>query len=350
MVAIILLFAVITSILAYYEDYLSNKQKTYAYIALALAMILLAGFKDITAVKDAENYEYVYQNYDDPLLMKGIEFSYILFSSILNKISKDAHAIFFLYALLGVGIKFLAIKKLSPSLLFLPLLAYLSNFYMLHELTQIRAGVASGCSLLVIYASLHKQYKRALLGVCIAVFFHYSALVLLMIPLLHKGYLNPKTRYCLLGIIPLGYIMYFIGLDIATILCELPIVGDKISIYKELQDMGIAGDEINVFSVLFLIKVALVVYIAYYYDVIYQNNKSVTIFFEVELASVLAFLMFSSFPVLAFRISELYGVAELFLIPMLCYTIKQKSFGKLLPIIVSIGILLLNIFYLKLVI
>lgn len=349
MVFLILSIAVILSLFAYYEESIRDKYKTYILISLGLALVLMAGFKDVYSVKDAANYEYFYQNYDDPILMKGLEFSYVLISLLLHHITKNAIAIFLFYASIGVGLKFVAIKKLSPSLLFLPLLAYLSNFYMLHELTQIRAGVASGCSLLVIYHSLNNKWQKALPWALIAICFHYSAVVLLVIPLLKRTYLKAKIRYILLGLIPFGYLMHFIGIDIATVLSAMPIIGSKILVYKELQEMGIAGDEINVFNLLFLIKLAITFYIAYYYDVIHLNNKSITLFFEMELISILSFLMFSSFPVVAFRISELFGVAEIFLIPMLSYTIKQEKFGKLLSIMVSLGILVLNIFYLKLV-
>ena len=349
MVFLILSIAVILSLFAYYEESIRDQYKTYILISLGLALVLMAGFKDVYSVKDAANYEYFYQNYDDPILMKGLEFSYVLISSLLHHITKNAIAIFLFYASMGVGLKFVAIKKLSPSLLFLPLLAYLSNFYMLHELTQIRAGVASGCSLLVIYHSLNNKWQKALPWALIAICFHYSSVVLLVIPFLKRTYLKAKVRYILLGLIPFGYLMHFIGIDIATVLSAMPIIGSKILVYKELQEMGIAGDEINVFNLLFLIKLAITFYIAYYYDVIHLNNKSITLFFEMELISILSFLMFSSFTVVAFRISELFGVAEIFLIPMLSYTIKQEKFGKLLSIMVSLGILVLNIFYLKLV-
>lgn len=350
MITILIALTFITAILAFFEDYIKPEIKFSIFISLGLALILLAGFKDIYAVNDAENYEYTYQHFDDPYLAKGIEYSYLIFSKLLNKLSSDAHYIFILYAIIGITIKFIAIKLNTPNILFLSLIVYLSNFYILHELTQIRAGVASGCSLLVIYFTAKNNLKYALLTICIALFFHYSSLVLIVIPFIYKGYLNKTKRWILLGLIPVGYIMHFVGMDISTLMCSLPVVGDKISLYKEMQDLGIAGDEINVFNMTFLIKIAIFLYLIIFYDTIYLFNERITLYLEVQIISILSFLMLSSFPVLAFRVSELFGVVEILLTPMIGYTIKQKSIGKLIPITISVAILFLNIFYLKLII
>ena len=86
--------------------------------------------------------------------------------------------LFLLFAILGVSFKLIAIKQLTE-LWFLSLILYLSNFFILHEMTQIRAGVASAFLLLCVKPIYDRDLKRFLLFAVLGFLFHYSAIVIL---------------------------------------------------------------------------------------------------------------------------------------------------------------------------
>ena len=57
----------------------------------------------------------------------------------------DGNAIYFLFfcAIIGVGLKFIAINKYS-TLVHLAIITYFAKYYFLHEMVQVRAGIAAG--------------------------------------------------------------------------------------------------------------------------------------------------------------------------------------------------------------
>ena len=103
----------------------------------------MAAFREIGVDPDSQNYAALYQNPYSSNITDHIEYSFILFATILNSITDSPHAIFLVYAIMGVSLKMFAFKKYSDHYI-LMLAIYLCYFYELHELTQIRAGVASG--------------------------------------------------------------------------------------------------------------------------------------------------------------------------------------------------------------
>ena len=120
MSAIVISLFIIVAILSYLEEYIA-RYKYGIYIFIGIILCFVAGFKDINSVNDADTYEYFFEHYDDPVLAKGVEFSYLWLSSILYPAFQSVYAIFVLYAFISVPTKLYAIKKISP-IIFLPLL------------------------------------------------------------------------------------------------------------------------------------------------------------------------------------------------------------------------------------
>ena len=62
--------------------------------------------------------------------------------------------------------------------------------------------------------------------------------------------------------------------------------------------------------------------------------------------SIAVLVLFSSVPVIAFRVSELYQIVEIVLIPMITYSIDGKIFLKRMAVwIIGLSFLLMNIYY-----
>jgi hypothetical protein len=123
----------------FFRKFLSNS----LFWTTALIFILIAGLRPIGLDRDSINYaELIQSTVDVNLLDKEPAFWIIKrFNDIF--FFGNIHTFFLIFATLGVSIKFLAIKRLSK-LPLLSLIAYLSLYFILHEMTQIRAGVAAG--------------------------------------------------------------------------------------------------------------------------------------------------------------------------------------------------------------
>lgn len=65
--------------------------------------------------------------------------------------------------------------------------------------------------------------------------------------------------------------------------------------------------------------------------------------------SIVTLVLFSSVPVIAFRVSELYQVVEIVLIPMAMYALRGNVyFKRTILFIIGLAFLFMNIFYLEL--
>ena len=67
---------------------------------------------------------------------------------------------------------------------------------------------------------------------------------------------------------------------------------------------------------------------------------------QIYAISIIALVLLSSVPVVAFRVSELYQIVEIAIVPMAIYSIKGNSFVKRMAVVlVATAFLLMNIFY-----
>ncbi len=296
-------------------------------------MILIVGFRDEYSDRDHKMYIDMFENKSDAI----VEPAFLFISYILHTVSgNNSIYLFVCFAILGIVLKFIAIKQLTE-LWFLSIAIYCSNLFILHELTQIRAGIASGILLLCIKPIYDRNLKRFLFFAFLAFSFHFSAI--LFFPLWFFG-CNPRKKVLLLAL-PLGYVAYFLGFNI---IYTLPISGiqEKIEAYKKLQEFeGEIWDVINVFNFLFLGKIAIFYFMLWKYDLFASCNKYFPILIKIYCLSLMSFLIFSTLPVVAFRINELLGVTEIVLFPLLFYSIKERIVAKIL--ILSIGCLYIYI-------
>lgn len=330
--AVILLF-IITGLLAVYEKYL-GRYKVPIYIILGLTLILMAGLREVGIDPDSENYEYNYQNYYSLSAETSVEFSYLLFSSILNKISSDVHVIFLLYAFLGVTLKFIAFRRLSE-LWFLPVMVYISYYYEVHEFTQIRTGVMAAIFLLTIPAMAENRKMKAFGLIILAAFFHISAVVLLPLLFLSNKEMSTRQRILWAMIVPVGYAVYLTGYAVAMAV-EIPYIGDKLALYQTVTEKGMTDISVNVFSPLFLFTNLIYFYLLYFYHTIAEKNKYFPLMLKIFGISILSYMVFTFLPVLSQRLNLLYRVVSIILYANIIYTIKPRWISMVIALLLSL--------------
>ena len=342
MIYILLSIFFIIFIISLFEERLKRYNKTL-YISVGIILFLCAAFKEIGFDNDSENYEFFFHNYDDPYVQLAVEYSYLLISRILNYFTDDVHSIFFIYSGIGILLKMTAIKRLS-NLWFLPMLVYMGNYYILHDLTQIRACIVSGIFLMAIIPLAEGKKRLVAILLLLACFFHYSTLALFPALILNNKDMSKRTRLLWAMLVPLGYILCIANVNLMTEI-PIPYIGDKIASYQELSERGIKGSEINIFNAVFVVTWFTYLYILYFYDTVIKYNKYLPIMLRLTGVSIFSFLLLSFLPVLAFRVSELYGIVEIFIFTNIYYTIKPGWLGKVVICIIGISMFLINAFY-----
>lgn len=319
-----------------------TKKYNYAiYITFGLLLVLFAGFREIGADKDSIQYQEYFLNPSNPIF--SVEYTFFYISEFLYNYSSDVHILFVVYALIAISIKFFFFRKFSDSF-YLPVIIYIGYFFMMQEMTQIRAGVATALVLPIILLIAEKQRFKAFLVMLIAISFHYSALTILPMLFLSNKDMSPKKRWLLSLVVPLSYLIHFIGAENIYLSLDIPYLGEKLKGYQMLRDRGLAGDKFNVFSVPFVAQVLLYYYVIYYYDIIIKRNKYLPIMIQMATCFILIYLNFSFIPVIAYRISDFYAITNIFLYTNIAYTVNPRWLGNTIVYFAGLAQLLISIY------
>jgi hypothetical protein len=130
----------------------------YSYFTIGL--IIIAGFRPLEYFRDTHVYLEMIATYDDLWMAEPTFWIINQFNQLL--LGGNDQIFFLIYAILGVTIKIIAINRLS-SLPLLSVYLYICLYFVLHEMTQIRAGVVSALFLLAVYHIAKKEKRKALM-------------------------------------------------------------------------------------------------------------------------------------------------------------------------------------------
>lgn len=272
------------------------------------------------------------------------EFSYSALCSLLKETGNSEKTnlciIFFIYTALGVLFKLIGIYKLTE-LKNLSLMIYFSNLFFLHELTQIRAGVAVGLIFISIDFLQKKKYAKYIFTFLLAVFFHTSAFLSIILPFLRRT----KVSFLFFGgLISFCAIVCIFEINIVNFIEVVPIdyFQYKLKAYIELQQQE--AIEINYFSILFLLQNFIIILFFVYKNKLSAENENINLFINMCCISTCSFLFFWQIPGFAFRISEIFNSVLIILIPMLLKVMKPKALSEFVVFSIGIGLFCYNVF------
>lgn len=318
---ILILFAVLC-VLALIEDRLPSKYHNMVFAFVGLCLVMMAGLREIGLDPDSENYAAAYRNYYTEDSIEKVEFTYTILCAVMNMFTDDPHSVFLFYALFGVALKFIAFRRYTNMYL-LATLVYLSFYFELHEMTQMRTGILSGLYLLAIPYIADKKRLYAFFLFLIGFCFHYSAALFLPLLFLSNKSFGKFSYWFWLSVIPFAYVMYFVG-GAMIFSADLPLIGTKLAAYQEAVDKGINFVQVNVFGPFQLLTILIFYYLMVFQKTIIKENKYFPLmmkFFAIGMASyiVLAFL-----PVMAQRVSYLLRIVTIILFVNIYLTIRPK--------------------------
>lgn len=293
-----------------------------------LLLIIIAGFRPLEYFRDTENYLTMLHSFDNIWQLEPTFWILNQFNQLL--LGGNDQIFFLIYAILGVTIKIIAINRLS-SLPLLSVYLYICLYFVLHEMTQIKVGVACGIFLLAIPDIVNKNFRMYLFKTLIAMAFHYSAIIMLVLYFVNNKNINRKV-YFFLPII--GFILAFIPNLMLTIFTFfefiLPsVIANKVTIYISL----IYNEDYNKINMFNLLTLSLVcIYYFALFNICRLKTKLDTVLIKLFGLQLFIYYAFSSIPAFAIRLSEFIGFSLILLIPNLIFMFKQK----LLPILVII--------------
>ena len=342
MVFAVLVVLLSSSIVALLSENISPKNTKKIYLIFFLILTVVAGFRDGETMPDYEVYQGLYSRVNSFVFLYFIEISFIFIAKLsFLIISGNPIVLFVIYAILGVSLKMYFIKKIS-NLCFYSLVIYISNYYIIHEMIQIRAGVATAFIFLSIISLYNNERKSFLILMGCAFLFHYSSIIFLLLWFLKS---NKYNKILYVSLIPIAYLMHYSGTDpISLIVKALP--SDLVSLKGAYLDKERSGRlAINVLGIFILTRVFILFYFTFFVNQIKKYNKYIFILLKFYTLGVFAYIAFAKYPEFAVRISYTLMIGEIIIVPTLIYTIKGYYLPRLIVILYGVLAFLLNVYF-----
>jgi hypothetical protein len=333
----LIFFVIVTS----YFFTLNNSYKKPVYYLIAFFLVLIAGLRRFGIDADMATYIQYYNLLPD-LSFVQVEPSFQLIGLAIKNTVADITFLFLFYSFLGVAIKVFAIEKLTRFYI-LSLLTYFSYYFLLHEMTQIRVGIASGFLLLSIPDIYERKPVRFLTKILAGTLFHYSLMVFSIFYFLNPRKINFHFH---LGLIIFAYMAHFAGLHLITLVKLIPLsfIASKIDAYELLLSLDIHS-AIDIFNPLFLFRVCFCLVLIYKWEVLYLHNKYSLLLLKIYSISNFIFIVFADLPVFAARLNQLLAVVEVILFPFIIYVFRPRTLALFAVILIGLGMMSIKLFY-----
>lgn len=299
-------------------------------------MVFIAGLREVGSTPDTETYEEMYNGTYSEVLESVTEPSFTFITYVLNSLSLGVNSLFFVYALISISIHLSALWKMSK-VPFMTLTIYVSFYYMMHDLVQIRCAVASGLFLWAIY--FYSERKKLLTLVCIIVgtLFHYSALTGLAI-FFFDYKLRDWEKYLMYVLIPIGLVAYFGKLDISALIPE-SVGGEKLALYRELKERGLDEEQGGYplkYNIVIWLNFLLFYFVLFYEKFLSEKSKYIIIAIKVQaLAFCCLFFLNGVTMILSSRLNSYFSIASIILWTYIIYAFQPLIVGKIINTCIS---------------
>ena len=331
------LFAV-TVVMAFLEDYLKEIHKIVILAVLATLMVLLATTKSIDHTADGTIYEHIFYNNDEILTQLTTEPTFLWLSRLVLALGGGLIWMFLIYALIAIPTKLKALYGMTPYI-FTALIIYIPIYYELHDLIQIRAAAACAFLLLALNPLSNKRYWTATLLMIIAILFHYSSVVFIPFLFIGNRQLGYNSRLVVACVIPACFVIYLMGKDLFSLIPS-SILGGKLDYYQKTSEKGEWEMALLYKNVYFMLKVAMMYLCLYFYNHIVENNRLAPLLLNLFLASILSPMLFSTIPVIASRVSDMYGIIDCIVFTFALYLFSPRYLARFGILIIGIYMLI----------
>ncbi len=317
------------------------------FVVLTLiVLIFFAGFRKYS--NDYSSYVDIYNSIPNLFNLTidsafnsnlNVEIGFIYFCSFLKLFSNNPVLLFFSVASISISLNILTVHKISPYI-FLSILLYYVYNYLLKETIQIRQGLAS--AFLMASFLYYNNRMKSLFLILIAISVQSTAAVALPFLFIKRSvFKNDSTYYCAFGFVIL-LTAIFSGRNFIEYLMEIMSLPPSLTVYYGWDeydyDLGFLNPILAkqvIFSIL-LIKNRFI---------LIEKYPNFLLMFNFYLFSTLWYIYFNDFAIIAGRISNLFSIGEVILIPMLISISRNhiRSYFYFGFILYSSVILMLNL-------
>lgn len=319
-------FFIISCFLSLYDvKRLSKAAVTVIYIVL----VALVVFRPEN-MPDYQGYVQMYENGSDRL-----EVNYQIMFAVLHSFKAPSFYFFVLMAILTVGIKLLAIDKMSKWP-YMAICIWMSDVMIMQDMVTIRAALASSFLFGILYFKTEKKNLWMWLSVVLAVCSHLSALVFVVVPFL-SGNKPRRTVYVTLLCLAL-----FIPMANVSLLDIIPV---GITAYSHLVDTYINDTTVNPYNLVVLARMLICLSLWWRYKTAQADDRFFLISLKAYSIGCILFFLFWKQMSVALRLGELFWPTEILIMPYLMNFLGRRNLelGRLIPLLAAVVLFLINI-------
>lgn len=322
--------ALIIGFISYKKKYRHKNMVLFNAIVIII-LILLAALREYGLDPDYEGYV---ESYNDNIEY-GKEVTFNIIKRIGHFFSLDSLFLFFAYASISIPLKYFAILKFSPKPIF-SFCIWITFSFILHDMIQIRAAVATGLFLWFIPAVVEKKYVASIIILIIAFFFHTSAIIMVLLYPLSTKTLNKSFWfgiYILAWLFNMNIINPYAMIDI--LIGFLPsYVSSRINGAGSSFEYLSSLNHLTLYSRFILIPTIVTIVSLFKWETLNKRYSCSVLLIK---TNIIALLIWSiNIPVTSVRLTEFLFVSLIYLIPMSIFWFKTKQKYMVGAIVVSI--------------
>lgn len=267
---------------------------------------------------------------------QNVEPSFILLTQFVDYLFGEPLFLFVIYAGLGIFIKVFAINRLTKYRV-MTLVVYYCSFFLIWEMTQIRAAVAGAIMLLAIVPLAERKYLQYILLCCVASVFQYTALVMFLIIWINTVNLN---RFAYALAIPAASVLWLSSISLTefALLIPLELVQLKIrSSQSQAEFFSIP------FNYIYVARCLFAYFLLFYASYFSAQNRCFLLILKLYVIGLSVHVALFAVPGVASRLSEFFLVVEVLLVPMLIGLFREKVVGYSLVFFFAVMLLVSSI-------
>ena len=328
---------IILGVLAIGENYYSFKEYNQIYLEIkkylnlkriiyavgGIFLICFAGFRYYTGF-DFGNYIKIFNDSAKGIRYPNIEITYYYLNLIISKLTSNYTWLFFLMALVTLGVKFLFIERINSKMkntILFSLFIYFSMYFLVYDMGQIRSSFAQGMGLISMFLYLKGYKKLAIIPILVGATIHNSCVILFLLYVLGEKRLKVRTMIIFYGAFLI--IGQFLNLNNISYLVSLTNNQAFIHKFSSYTTNPIFAKKIGLsLNLLFQAFVLVLAILArWYFDI---KDKKFDFMLNMYLIGACLYLLFNNYFVLGVRLSAYFNLSIVFIIPKIVSMIKNK--------------------------
>jgi hypothetical protein len=345
----LIIIIILLSLLTLLESVNKRIIPTGTGIVVFFILFFLAATRPIGLDNDSGTYIYMFNNFNKPIeyfrnwgTWGFFEPFYYLIPSVLHYVFQVPQfdvVTLYVYAFLGCGIIMLVVRQFTDYY-YAAILTLFCHYFLLQQMTQIRAAIAVGIFLFCIKLKVEKKWLLFAVCVFISFLFHYSSLLTISLLFVSE---KSQRKTLLLSLVILSFLLSFI--DFSWVIGYLNF-GDAgaLAQKQDVYILDVRDELLNRRSYIFCIHVVNTLILICFGKQLYVHNKYVYLMAKLQVVGLLIFQVFSASPAISSRSADIFLSTHIITLSASLYLFKYKFWPAIMLCILNTAILLTLIY------